>query len=217
MYFAHQKLGAKAKLSHSQTARVGQEEARAGGNVTRTNGLKSEIPLGIVVRKSPGVTRWVRWHWTAMSVLPGAAPADWTELRRGGEAVDYHAATLPLTLWASDTKAYLTNLSDRIPSIYVVMRGGSAGDAPPEVALVTASPFEGQDYADNGEDIVEKVPMPEGLIAWMRDFTLAHHEHEAFVKRRRDRTRVDLHEDGKGDARIRQDSDVYRAPTRGGP
>lgn len=171
----------------------------------------AELPLGIVLRKTPGVTRWARWHWRAVAVLPGAGSADWRELRREGDAVEYHAATLPLTLWATDTEAYLANLSDRIPAIYVVLR--AAEDAP-VAELVTASPFEGQDYADNGEDLVEKVPMSEGLVAWIRDFVTAHHVEEAFVKRRRNKARVDLVEDGKGDARIRQDSDVYRAPRK---
>lgn len=171
-----------------------------------------EMPLGVVVRKTPGVTRWARWNWTAVAVLPGAGPADWAELRREGEAVEYHAATLPLTLWASDTEAYLTNLTDAVPSVYLVLRDEAPGDAPPEAVLVTASPYEGQDYGDNGEDMVEKIPMTEGLIAWVRDFVLDHHRHEEFKKRRRDRKRVDLVEDGKGDARIRQEADVYRAP-----
>ncbi|MEY8829970.1 DUF3305 domain-containing protein [Sedimentitalea sp. XS_ASV28] len=175
------------------------------------------MPLGVVVRKTPGVTRWARWNWSAVAVLPGAAPARWMELRREGEAVEYHAATMPLILWASDSEAYLANLSDHRPSIYVVMRDEGAGGAPLTMLLATASPYEGQDYADNGEDIVEKVPMPEGLIAWVSDFALAHHEHEVFVKRRRDRARIDLYQDGKGDARIRQASDVYRAPNRGLP
>ncbi|WP_082688627.1 DUF3305 domain-containing protein [Ruegeria marisrubri] len=173
-----------------------------------------EMPLGVVVRKTPGVTRWAKWNWRAVAVLPGAGPADWVELRREGDAVEYHAATLPLTLWASDTEAYRVNLADAQPSIYLVLREEVEGDGPLHAALVTASPFEGQDYADSGEDIVEKIPMTEGLIAWVRDFTLKHHREEVFVKRRRDKSRVDLVEDGKGDARIRQDSDVYRAPRR---
>lgn len=176
--------------------------------------VQMEMPLGVVVRRMPGVTRWARWHWRAVAVLPGAAPSDWTELRREGEAVEYHAATLPLTMYSSDTEAYLANLSDRIPAIYVVMREDPDTDAPLDMVLVTASPYEGQDYADSGEEIVEKVPMTEGLVAWVRDFVLAHHEDEEFVKRRRDKKRIDLQEDGKGDARIRQDSDVYRAPRR---
>lgn len=173
-----------------------------------------EMPVGVVVRKTPGVTRWARWSWRAVGLLPGAGPADWQELRREGEAVEYHAATLPLTLWADETEAYMVNLSDGQPSVYLVLRNELQGDTPLNAVLITASPFEGQDYADTGEEIVEKIPMTEGLVAWLRDFTLQHHRDEAFVKRRRDKKRVDLVEDGKGDARIRQDSDVYRAPRR---
>ncbi len=173
-----------------------------------------EMPVGVVVRKTPGVTRWARWNWRAVALLPGARPADWQELRREGEAVEYHAATLTLTLWADETEAYMVNLSDGQPSLYLVLRDELKGETPLNAVLITASPYEGQDYADTGEEIVEKIPMTEGLIAWLRDFTLQHHHDEVFVKRRRDKKRVDLVEDGKGDARIRQDSDVYRAPRR---
>ena len=47
-----------------------------------------------------------------------------------------------------------------------------------------------------------------------RKFVDNYYEEEAFVKRRRDKTRVDRVDDGIGDARIRQASDVYRAPRR---
>lgn len=178
----------------------------------QTAAIHIQMPLGVVIRKTPGVTRWVKWNWTAVGVLPGAGPADWAELRREGEAVEYHAATLPLTLWAAETEAYMANLTDQIPSIYVVLRDEGDRDAPLDVVLVTASPFEAQDYADTGEEIVEKVPMTEGLVAWVRDFTAQYHEEEVFVKRQRDKKRVDLQEDGIGDSRIRQEADVYRAP-----
>ena len=177
-------------------------------------GIHIEMPLGVVARKTPGVTRWARWSWRAVAVLPGAGPADWAELRREGEAVEYHAATLPLTLWAADAEAYRINLADGVPSIYLVLRETDQDDRPLDAVLVTASPYEGQDYADTADDIVEKIPMTPGLVAWVRDFTLQHHHAEPFVKRRRDRKRVDLVEDGRGDARIRQQADVYRAPRR---
>lgn len=173
-----------------------------------------EMPLGIVVRKTPGVTRWVKWNWRPVAVLPGAPPADWSEMRREENAVEYHAATVPLVLWRAETEAYLANLTDRIPSIYVILRDADDGDVPFSVLLATASPYEGQDYADSGEDIVEKVPMPEGLVAWVRDYVTLNHTEEPFVKRRRDKKRIDLSEDGVGDSRIRQTSDVYRAPRR---
>lgn len=169
------------------------------------------IPLGVVIRRVPGVTRWAKHVWQAVAVLPGAGSANWKELRRDGDAVEFHAATLPLELFRTDTEAYLHGLSAKTPAIYVVMRPGE-GDHPLDVTLVTASPYEAQDYADTGEELVEKVPMPEGLVAWIRDYVEEHHEDEVFVKRRRDKKRIDLREDGIGDARIRQVADVYRAP-----
>ncbi len=176
----------------------------------------ASIPLGIVVRRAPGATRWVRWTWKAVAVLPGAPMAHWKELRREGQAIDYHAATVPVELWASETEAYLASLSARVPSVYVVMRETDDKEALHgiEVLLVTASPYEAQGYLDSGEEIVERVPMPEGLAAFVQDFCDRHHEHDEFVKRKRDRKRFDLEQDGIGDPRIRKESDVYRAPGR---
>ena len=57
--------------------------------VAEVGTIHIEIPLGVVIRKSPGVTRWAKWSWAAVAVLPGAGPAQWTELRREGDAVDY--------------------------------------------------------------------------------------------------------------------------------
>lgn len=128
--------------------------------------------------------------------------------------VEYHAATVSLELHRADSEAYLSGLSARVPAIYVIMRETDAGPdrMPIEFVLATASPYEAQDYADTGEEIVEKVPMPPGLIAWVRDFAEEHHEHEPFKKRRRDRVSTELVEDGVGDPRIAQLTDVYRSP-----
>ena len=52
------------------------------------------------------------------------------------------------------------------------------------------------------------------LIAWVHDWIEKHHEEEKFIKRRRDKRRVDEVEVGIGDARIRQIADVYRAPSK---
>lgn len=176
--------------------------------------VHTSMPVGIVVRKSPGVTRWAKWAWKVVAVVPGAGPARWRELRREGETVDYHAATLTLDLWSSDTEAYRVALASDPPGVIVVMREETDDDTgmPWRPFIVTASPFEGQDYLDSGDGLVERVTMPEGMIAWIQDFVDRHHVEEPFVKRRRDRKRVDLVEEGKGDARIRQLSDVYRAP-----
>lgn len=171
------------------------------------------MPLGVVIRRMPGITRWAKHVWKAVAVLPGAPQAHWTVLRQEGDVVEFHAATLPLELHRTDTEGYLTGLADNPPSVYVVMRDSADPDVPLDMVLVTASPFEAQDYADSAEELVEKVPMPEGLVAWVRDFANAHHEEDVFIKRRRDRVETDKVEDGIGDPRISQMSDVYRAPS----
>ncbi|WP_245306160.1 DUF3305 domain-containing protein [Roseovarius aestuariivivens] len=175
--------------------------------------MYATMPLGVVIRRTPGVTRWAAWAWKAVAVLPGAGPADWRVLREEQDITEYHAATLTLELHGAETEAYLHGLSSRTPSVYVVLRQTTSPECPLDAVLVTASPYEAQDYADNGEDIVEKVPMPEGLAAWVRDFARAYHKEEEFKKRRRDRVDVDRKQDGIGDPRIAQTSDVFRSPT----
>ncbi len=172
----------------------------------------AEIPIGIVVRRSPGATKWAKWIWNAVAVLPGAGDANWKVLRQDGDVMEYHAVTVQLQLHGSYAEAYLHGLSARVPSIYVVLHAKNSDERPYEILLATASPYEAQDYEDSGEEIVEKIPMPEGLIAWIRDFALKHYEEEEFRKRQRDKKRIDRVEDGKGDARISQLSDVYRSP-----
>jgi len=146
------------------------------------------MPVGVILRRQPGVTRWAKWAWKAVSVLPGAGPAHWKEMRKEGEAMTP-------------------------PSLFVVLRPDEA-DGPYEMSVhaITASAYEAQDYLDSGEELVEPVPMPDGLIAWVRDFTDAHFKDEPFIKRKRDKKRIDLSEDGIGDVRIRQVADIYRAP-----
>ena len=173
------------------------------------------MPVGVVVRRAPGATRWAKWAWRAVAVLPGAGPADWRELRREDDAVEFHAGTLMMDLYRTDTEAYLVALSNDPPSVYVVMRANEDAGTDTEMDLiaVTASPYEAQDHTDTGEEIVEPLPMPPGLIAWVREFVERHHVDEVFIKRKRDKKRIDLKEESRGDPRVAQDGDVYLAPS----
>ena len=69
----------------------------------------SVLPIGVVLRRTPGVTAWQKWSWTASSVLPGAGPAEWHELRRDGDTIEFHADTVPK------------------PGVGVLIEGGAAG------------------------------------------------------------------------------------------
>lgn len=173
----------------------------------------AQIPLGVVIRKQPGVTRWARWIWRPVAVLPGAAEAEWRELRREGEAVEYHAATVRFEVHRAETEAYRVALSREPPSVYVILRPAEQPNAahPVEVFQVTASAFEAQDYLDSGEEIVEPVPMPPALIAWLSDFVGRHHKDEPFVKRKRRSAEAEAPEAERGDRRVRE-GDVFDAP-----
>ena len=170
------------------------------------------MPLGIVIRRAPGVTRWARWSWKPVAVLPGAAPADWRVLREQDGWTEYHAATLPLELHRKETEAYRASLTMEPPAVHVILRPDE-GNGPHEVVpfAVTASAYTAQDYLDSGEELVEPVPAPAGLVAWIKDFVDVHHTEEQFKKRKR-RDWNEPSEDGRGDPRVRQAADVYRAP-----
>ncbi|WP_239031761.1 DUF3305 domain-containing protein [Paroceanicella profunda] len=174
---------------------------------------EAELRLGIVLRRIPSKNRWVSHVWRAVAVLPGAPPADWVLLREEDGAQEYHAATMPLVLHRSEAESYRVALAGRPRTVWVVLRPAPPGAAQDiAVRLVTASPFEAQDYMESGEELVEPVPMPEALEAWIAAFTDAQPDGPAFVKRRRV-PHAPAAEDGLGDRRIAQESDVYRAPS----
>lgn len=180
-----------------------------------TDSWKRELKIGAVVRRSPGVTQWARETWKPVAVIPGAPEAFWKELVREGEVVDYHAGTVTMELYRADVEGYLVSLNMASPSVWIVMDRDQTNRSPSGwvVSTVTASAHEALDALDSGESIVEAVPIPESLAAWVKEFVDMHYVDEPFKKRRRDEVRVDGSEDGKGDARIRQESDVFRAPS----
>lgn len=169
------------------------------------------IPLGVVIRKQPGVTRWAKWVWRVTAVLPGAPPAEWRELRREGEAVEYHAATLPLELHRAETEAYRVALANNPPCVWVVMRRAEDPHAKHgiEVVGVTAAAYEAADAIHTSDEMVEPVPMPPALIAWVSDFVGRHAKERPFVKRQHQPAMAGEDEAGP---RVRRPGDVYLSP-----
>lgn len=173
------------------------------------------IPMGVVLRRSPGVTRWAKWAWTAVAVLPHAGPGGFRVLRQEDDVTDYHAATSPMDLHWTEVDSYRTSLMMTPPSVFAVLNKGEDAGNEHDIGVhaVTANADHAQEYQDSDEVIVEPIAMPEMLIGIIRDFCEAHYQEVPFNKRKRDKTRVDLQEDGIGDPRIRQTADVYRSPT----
>ncbi|MEZ5933443.1 MAG: DUF3305 domain-containing protein [Alphaproteobacteria bacterium] len=160
------------------------------------------MPVGIVVERRELDNRWQKVAWKPIGVLPGAPViAESRRLLSGDGWAHYHMATLTLDLHRAETIAYKTNLNDNPPRLYVVLRPVDDPGAREEVRpfLVTASPFEAQDYLDSGDEIVEGVTMPDAVIAWITAFCDHHHVDEPFKKRKR---RPHGAEDGGMGARV---------------
>ena len=172
-----------------------------------------QIPLGVVLRRRPGVTRWAAWAWSPVAVVPGAA-GDWRVLRDEDGVTEWLVPSRPLELYRSDVDGYRISLMMKTPSLFVVLNKGANAENEHGIAvhMVTASSDEAMNYQDSAEMIVEPVEMPPGVVGMVRDFCEAHYVYEPFKKRKRDKVRVDAQEDGRGDVRIRQTTDVYRAP-----
>jgi hypothetical protein len=147
--------------------------------------LMQSIPLGVVVERREVDHPWQDHAWIPVAVIPGAPQIDeWRELDSGPTWVRYHCATLTLELHRKETEAYLVNLADAYPRIFVILTDAEDPAHDIRAFLVTASPFEAQDYLDSSEDIIEGVPMPDGVIGWVRDFIDRHHVEEPFKKRK---------------------------------
>lgn len=160
------------------------------------------IPLGIVVEKRKSSHPWADWIWAPVAVFTNADPdACWVELVRKESVVRYHAATLEMTLHRKETEPLRNNLMLDEPELYVVLQENEDDETarafPFAPHLVTASAYEAQDYLDAGDDIIEKVAMPEEVAALIQAFVDRHHVEEEFKKRKRDKLDVEEQKFGK--------------------
>ena len=149
--------------------------------------IKDALPLGIVAERRKIDHPWQEYRWLPVAVIPGAGTCDeWIKIAEGADWAQFQIATLDTELFRKETEAYRVNLSNQRPCVYVVLRLAEEVDDP-EVRAVfaTVSPYEAQDYLDTGEDIVEAVPMPDAMIAWVQKFIDTHHVDEPFKKRKR--------------------------------
>lgn len=143
------------------------------------------MPLGIVLKRRRIGHKWQEYAWRVDEVVPGApAVTEWRLLRQDEAEVAYLAATLPLDLHPSETTDYRHNLSQRRPMIYVVLRPDDDRERPLRPFCVTACPTDAQDYQD-GDDLVEAVPMPAAVAEWLRDYVRRFHVDKVFEKRGR--------------------------------
>jgi len=146
----------------------------------------TQIPVGVVVERRKAASPWIDFTWRAVSVLPGEpAAAPWTQLAADGDVASFYAGATTIALYRSDTAHYRDNLA-ATPSLWVALR--PTGVEPPyELVAVTADPAEGEGFTQNGDHLVEAVPMPEAVRVVVEAFVAEHHVERPFIKRKRDR------------------------------
>lgn len=159
------------------------------------------LPIGIVVEKRKSKHPWADWNWKPVAVFIDAELAEIEPVRllQGDDFEQFHAGTLPLNLHRKDTEALRLNLMLPEPELYVVLREDEEGetDLPYRPFMVTASSYDAQDFTDAGDDLIEKVAMPESVAAFIQAFVEEHHVEEEFKKRRRDRLNTEEQKFGK--------------------
>ncbi len=156
------------------------------------------IPLGVIVTCKQPKNAWADPVWRASGVMLEIPPGpDWRELGRGEGYTQYLTTRAQLELFRKETEAYIANIESSEPALYIVLRESETDAAPVEVHLVTASPFEAQDYMDSSEETVERVSMPAPLLEMIEAFIAEHHVEEKFRKRKRDEVNISEEKFGK--------------------
>jgi molybdenum cofactor guanylyltransferase len=147
---------------------------------------RDKMEVGIVIERRRLANPWQDEAWLPVAVLPGVPESPpGTILEEAEKATRYFAGALPLELFRKETVSYKFNLDTGAPKVYVVLRRTEAGPLPWRPYLATAAPDEAQAAMEGGEDIVEAVPMPPAILAWVASFVAALHIEEPFRKRKR--------------------------------
>ncbi len=155
----------------------------------------AEMLVGVVIERRKIDNPWQEYAWrpAAVFVAPphmgsGATSEAWRVLRSGEDWVHYHARNFSLELFKGETDGYQENLSQDVPSIFVALQPGEdAEDMEVEPFLATVCPYEAMEYFESGDEIVEGVPMPDDILAWVRAFVDEHHVDTPFKKRKNKR------------------------------
>lgn len=144
--------------------------------------------IGVIAERQAVDSPWCDHRWRVTEVLPGAAAAaPWAVLDEEPGRRRYFAGNAELLLFPLETDTLKHNLEGRQPAVYVFLRTTAA---PPGMALLgaTVCAGEAQAHVDTGSDLVEAVPMPPEVTAWVAAFVARHHVDRPGYKRRRDRS-----------------------------
>ncbi len=173
----------------------------------------------VIVERQPLDNPWISHKWAVHDLIPldisaglGALPSGdiiLQPLHADSSELDLYMADIRIDLHHAEAEAYAD------PAIYVVLRrtedvdtdeeeDSINGQACADVRLfdVSLSPYNIQDYEDCGEDQIEKLPLQGPIAQFVESFVEQHFTPEVFVKRKRDKARIDADTQRGGDARL---------------
>ena len=179
----------------------------------------------VIVERQPLDNPWISHKWAVHDLIPldisaglGALPSGdiiLQPLHADSSELDLYMADIRIDLHHAEAEAYAENLQSSDPAIYVVLRrtedvdtdeeeDSKNGQACADVRLfdVSLSPYNIQDYEDCGEDQIEKLPLQGPIAQFVESFVEQHFTPEVFVKRKRDKARIDADTQRGGDARL---------------
>ncbi len=154
------------------------------------------VPLCVILARKDAQSQWADYIWEPVSVMLDPPPNMHGKIHSTGpDRTEYFIECEPLELHRKDAPAYRENFQmQERPSLWVVLNDedDAEADLPFNVHLVTASPYEAQDYLDSGELVVGTIEMPETLRLFLEGYIDACPPEEEFIKRKQKRK---YHED----------------------
>ena len=186
----------------------------------------------LIIERQSIDNKWQSHRWVIHDLVPlelstgdGLPPSNDVQFQRlrqpsGDDAGDaLFTAEASLDLHRAEAEAYAENLASSEPAIYAVLRHNEDEDCSVDdeidihLAEISLSPYNIQDYEDCGEDQIEKLPLQGPIADFVKEFVEIHFNPEPFIKRKRDKARVDRDQLGGADPRLRRDGDMFQVPT----
>ncbi|GBD41707.1 hypothetical protein HRbin39_01091 [bacterium HR39] len=146
----------------------------------------ARMRLGVIMERRRIDHPWQKWRVAAVEVLPEPPELEPGRPMVEDEAVSrYYGGTFVLELFADETEAYKYNLSASRPAVYVILSEDPAARDGFRAMRVSASPWDAQAHGETALDRVDAVPMPEPVLAFVKDFVDRWYRDRPFHKRRR--------------------------------
>jgi hypothetical protein len=146
------------------------------------------MPVSVVIERRDSTNKWQDSVWRPIGVVPRTSAEPGQLLASDDGFEQFHGGALDLELFRGETEGYLTNLTQDVPVVYVILRRNDDNEGLDyKPFLVTACPYEAMGYTPDSDDIVEGVPMSPEIASWVREFVAVHHVDVPFKKRKNKR------------------------------